>query len=112
MTYEQIYQALNSLEGIPATYYAWEVGTVPPLPFMVFYYPYNNDLIADNSNYVKVVHLNVELYTENKDVQTEERVESLLHSLGLVYTRAEQYITSERMYEVLYESEVIVTNGE
>lgn len=108
MTYEEIYEALNSLEDIPVTYYAYPTNHVPPLPFMVYYFPNDNDDPADDTNYGRIMQLNVELYTEHKDFQTEARVESLLSSMGLVYTRAEQYITSEEMYEVLYESEVVI----
>lgn len=108
MTYDEIYEALNSLDDIPVTYYAYPTGSVPPLPFMVYYYPADNDDPADNTNYGRIRQLNVELYTENKDFATEARVESLLSSMGLVFTRAEQYISSDEMYEVLYESEVVI----
>lgn len=108
MTYEEIYEALNSLEDIPVTYYAYQENDVPALPFMVYYFPNDNDDPADDTNYGRIMQLNVELYTEHKDFQTEARVESLLSSMGLVFTRAEQYITSEEMYEVLYESEVVI----
>lgn len=111
MTFDEVYEALDSLEGIPVAYYAFTTGNVPPCPFMVYYYPSNNDEIADGTNYAKVVQINVELYTDTKDFDTEARVEDLLNSIGLVYTRAEQYITAEEMYEVLYESEVVITNG-
>lgn len=111
MTYEEIYRALNSLEDIPVTYYAYPAGQVPDLPFMVYYYPSSNDEIADNTNWCRIEHINIELYTDNKDIETEARVEALLNSMGLVYTRAEQYIQSEAMYEVLYESEVAITYG-
>lgn len=110
MTYEEVYEALNSLEDIPVAYYAFSTGNVPPCPFMVYYYPSNNDEVADGTNYAKIVQINVELYTDTKDFGTEARVEALLNSMGLVYTRAEQYITAEEMYEVLYESEVAI-NG-
>ena len=66
-------------------------------------------LSGSNTNYQKVEHLIVELYTKNKDFTLEASLEGVLSSYGLVYTRSEQYIGSERMWEVVYETDVIIT---
>jgi hypothetical protein len=50
--------------------------------------------------------LHIELYTDKKDTGLEEKVETILDENGLVYAKSEVWISSEKMYEVLYETEV------
>lgn len=107
MTYKDIAEMIESI-GLPFTYYSFPIGNVPDLPYIVFYYPNNDDFSADNENYVKAVRLNIELYTKNKDFDTEQTVENVLNAHGLFFTRSEQYLTSESMYEVLYETEILI----
>ena len=105
MTYEQIASMIESI-GLPFTYYQFAEKEVPAPPFVVFWYPDHNDDFADNTNYGRVVELNIELYTDNKDFTQEAAVERVLTAAGLAYEKSETYIDSERMYEVLYETEV------
>lgn len=96
--------------GLPSNYYQWPEGEAPELPYILFYYPGRNDILADGINYVKNTMMNIELYTEEKDFDIENQVEAVLEEHGIVYDKEEQYIESERMYEVLYVMEVII-NG-
>lgn len=100
--------------GVPTAYYQFPEGTGQATPFVCFFYSGDNDMLADNSNYQKIEHLIIELYTDNKDFELEQAVESVLTSHGMVWTRAEEWIDTERMLEVVYEMDVIleVTNGE
>lgn len=110
MTFEAINQLIESI-GLPCAYYQFsETGQEPP--FICFYYSYNNDLAADNTNYQKIEHLIIELYTETKDFDLEKQVEDALKLNEMVYSRSETDIDSERMYEVIYEMDVIITEGE
>lgn len=109
MTYEEIDQMISSI-GLDYTYYQFPEKEAPDLPYVLFYYPNRDDFQADGVNYAKIVQLNIELYTRNKDFDTEATVESVLDSYGLSYFKEEQYITSEKMYEVLYIMEVML-NG-
>lgn len=95
--------------GVPYAYYQFPEGTGQETPFICFFYSFNNDVKADNSNYQKIEHLIIELYTDNKDFDLERRVESVLASHGMVYSRDEEWIESERMLEVVYEMDVIIT---
>lgn len=110
MTYAEIYSMISSI-GLSCSYYQFPEGNAPALPYIVFYYPNNNDFVADNINYQTIVKLNIELYTENKDFTTEAAVETVLQNYGVVYQKTETYIDSELMYQILYESEVVITNG-
>lgn len=108
MTHAQIQTMLASV-GIPTAYYQFPDDTGQQPPFICFFYPDNEDFIADNTNYQKIERLVIELYTDSKDFDLEARVEAVLNLHGLVYTRAEEYLDSERMVEVVYETHVVIT---
>lgn len=110
MTYEQVYEMIEAI-GVPSAYYQFpETGQATP--FVCFYYSNSNDFIADDSNYQKVEHLIIELYTDAKDFELEAAVEEALSEYGMVWTRDENYIDSERMFLEVYETDVIITEGE
>lgn len=105
MTYKEI-KTLLSTTNLPVVYYQWPEGQAPEPPYLIFYYPGDNDFVGDNSNYQKIRELTVELYTDQKDFALEETVEGVLS--GMVYSRYETYIDDERMFLVTYEMEVII----
>lgn len=109
MTLDELYEMLES-SGLPVAYYQWQVGNVPPLPYLVYYFPNSSDEYADNVNYQQNNSLNIELYTKNKDFETENAIRQLLNDNGLTFTTSESYLNSEEMYEVLFETEVVI-NG-
>lgn len=98
--------------GIPSAYYQFPDNTEQTTPFVCFFYSGDNDFLADDSNYQKIEHLIIELYTDNKDFALEQTVESVLASRGMVWTRDEEWIESERMLEVVYEMDVVITSEE
>lgn len=107
MTYKQIAQMIASI-GVPYAYYQFPNNTPQNPPFICFFYTQNNDVVADDSNYQKVERLAIELYTDNKDFSLESAVESVLNANGLVYTREETHLDSERMYEVIFTTEIVI----
>lgn len=109
MSYAQIAQMLNAV-GIPTAYDHFTDKTAQKPPFLVFFYDNVDDVYADNANFQRIVKLNVELYTDNKDFALESTLEGVLTANALTYTKEESYIDSERMYQIAYESEVLI-NG-
>lgn len=116
MTYKQVYLVLSNIEyeegkKIPVAYLMFPADdpTNPPPPFICYYYTGDDDLKADNTNYQKIRPLTVELYTDNKDFAIEDAVETALNAAGLVFSRLESYIESEKMYMVSYETEIVIT---
>lgn len=107
MTYRQVATMINSI-GIPYAYYQFPDGTGQACPFVCFFFSDSNDLAADDTNYQKIRTLNIELYTDNKDFALEETVETVLNSNGLVYDRSESYLDSERMFMVVYTTDILV----
>lgn len=109
MTVKELVEGLES-SGLEVAYYEFPQGKAPEPPYLLYYFPNSDDFFADGINYSGIEALNVELYTNRKDFTTEAKVEKALNDLELSYVRSEQYITSEKMYEVLFETEVLI-NG-
>lgn len=119
MTYKEVFQMVSTIpmtteDNIPTAYYMFPEddpnNPAPPPPFICYYYPGDNDFKADDSNYQTIRPLTIELYTDTKDFTLEKAVEDKLTSCGLVYSRSESYIESEKLYEVIFETEVVI-NG-
>lgn len=110
MTYQNVATMLNSV-GIPTAYHHFDKGSGQEPPFICFFYESSADMYADDSNYQKIENLVVELYTDNKDFALEQRLEGVLRDAGLTWSRDETYISTERMYEVVYNIVVIITEG-
>lgn len=79
-------------------------------PFICFLYPSRDDFMADDTNYVKITDLVIELYTDQVDFGLEDTVEAALTASGLVYSKDQIYLDGERMYQTTYTSEVCI-NG-
>lgn len=109
MTYEEVSNLIAQV-GIPYAYYQFPEGTAQPTPFICFYYPGLDGFHADNGYYAKLVSLNIELYTDEKDFELEARLESILDEHEMPYRKLESYIDSEKMLMQTYESEVYI-NG-
>lgn len=108
MTYKEVATMVASID-VPYAYYQFPEGTAQPTPFVCFYFDNSDDLVADNTNYQRIRPLVIELYTDNKDFALEATVESVLNRAGLVYSRAESWIDSERMNMVSYTTSVVIT---
>lgn len=94
--------------GVKFTYYQWREGSAPNPPYILFYFPGTNNFGADGIVYQKINELNIEFYTDEKDFEKEAVIEQKLAEYGLFYDKNESYIDSEKMYEVLYQMEVII----
>ena len=111
MTYRQVAEMVSSI-GVPYAYYQFPNNTGIAPPFVCFYFNSSNDFAADNTNYQRIRQLSLELYTDNKDFTLEQTVENVLNQHGLVYSREETYLDSEKMYMVTFMTEIIITEGE
>lgn len=105
MTHQEVMAMLTEMD-IPFAYDHFVEGESPEPPFLVFLYPGSNHFAADGRVYFKVNRLNIELYTDKKDVELEETVEAVLDRHGIFYGKSEVWIESENLYEVIYQMEV------
>ena len=94
--------------GLPCTYLQWEEGDAPALPYVVFYYSVNRGEYADDKNYIQISQLNIELYTKSKNVDLENQIIQKLEQYSIPFESSETYLEDEKMYEVLFESEVLI----
>lgn len=109
MTLQELYTALKAI-GYPVAYSHFEdtpQNPAPNPPFIVCREAYSNDLMADNQNYVPVSNVQIELYTDRKDPAAEAAVQNKLKELGLPYSKIETYIEDERLFQVIYETQLI-----
>ena len=107
MTPQQVNIMLESV-GIPTAYHQFAENTGQQPPFLCFFYGDGNDVIADNSNYLKVERLYIELYTDEKDFALEKTVETTLNTYGIVFAKSQDYIDTERMHVTVYQSDIVL----
>lgn len=95
-------------------YYSYPVNQAPSLPYLVYFFPGDDDFIADNSNYLDIRRLTIELYMELLDIDftIAKSVEDILKAHNLVYTVSNDVITSDQLYRVTFESEVIFNGNQ
>ena len=105
MTHENVMTMMKEFQ-LPFAYDHFVEGESPDPPFLVFLYPGRNHFSADGHVYFKANELNIELYTDLKNVELEEQVEAVLDGHGMFYEKSEVWIESENLYEVLYQMEV------
>ena len=106
MTYQEIMTMMQET-GLPFAYDHFAEGESPDPPFAVFLFPSSENFGADGLVYVKINQLRIELYTDYKQPDIENNVETVLDQHGIFYEKTEVWIADERLYEVLYEMEVL-----
>ena len=102
MTHEDVMAMLEEM-SLPVAYDHFAEGESPDPPFVCFLYPQNVPIGADDTVYYQLHHLDIELYTDEKNPPLETRVEKLLTKHELFFHKSEVWIEEEKMYEVLYE---------
>ena len=102
-----ILQILNEI-GIPYAYDHFAEGESPDPPFLIYLYPESHNFGADNIVWSKANLVYLEAYTDFKDLETENRIESILEANGIYWDKSETWIESEKLYEVLYSFEMEV----
>ena len=83
----------------------------PATPYVVYYFPNDNDVYADDSNYANKRALYIELFTKQKDSASEATIESKLKEAGLTWYKQTDFLNDELLFQTTYEMEVFI-NGE
>ena len=99
MTHEEVMAVMEEI-GLPYAYHHFAEGESPDPPFAVFLYP------GSNNFYFKTDRLNIEIYTDIKNIELEQQTEAVLDGHDIFYEKSEVWIESENLYEVLYQMEV------
>ena len=95
--------------GLPFAYYQFPIdpdNPAPPPPFVCFFYPRSNNVRADNTTYLRVDALTVELYCDEKRFDLEAAIEAILDEHELPWVKTETWLDSENMLMTIYETEV------
>ena len=103
MKLEEIASLLKTT-GYPVAYCYFAKGKPPDMPFVVYQEVYSNNFSADGAVYLPVRHIQINLYTNSKQPEAEDKVESALSSL--FWNKQENYNVDEKIYRITYEIEV------
>lgn len=105
MTYMDVIAGMKSI-GIPCAYHQWK--WPPPLPYAVIMHDDNDDLMADNHNYLGIGNYRLELYTALKHSPTERLVEDWFKAQRLPYEKSSPgLLESEQMFVTIYYIQLI-----
>jgi hypothetical protein len=80
---------------------------LPEPPFIVYLCTSSANFIADNLVHTKMDNVQIELYTNTKDLAAEKLVEAALNDAELPWASTETYIESEQLFQKIYEVRVL-----
>ena len=109
MTLQELYTAIKVI-GYPVAYSHFvvtEQNPHPNPPYITYQFAYSSDLQADNQNYIGISNFQVELYTAEKDLAAEKKVEDKLKELGLPFSKVEAWLEDEKVFQIIYEVQLI-----
>ncbi|MCP3025415.1 hypothetical protein [Halobacillus sp. A5] len=103
-------KAILDAAGYPVAYSHFtqtENNPVPDPPFITYLVDSSSNLFADNKVHQKINNVQIELYTDYKDLEAEEKLEDLLDENEIPYETLEEWIETEQMYQKIYETRMI-----
>jgi hypothetical protein len=92
--------------GFPVAYSHFVESDNEPLPappFITYLVLYSSNFSADNVIYKQFQNLQIELYTDRKDLEAEAIVEAVLNDNEIPFATTESYIESEQLFQKIYE---------
>ena len=92
--------------GFPYAYDHFAEGEALDPPFVCYLLPGSDNFSADGKAYYRISQVRVELYTDFKDLASEQKIEDALDAAEIFYNKTETWIDSEKLYEVLYSFEM------
>jgi hypothetical protein len=98
--------AILQQTGFPVAYSHFvesENSPLPEPPFIIYFVAYSSNFGADNHVYYQIRNIQIELYTDQKDFETERILEEVLNNNELVYQSTEAFIESEQLFQKIYE---------
>lgn len=91
--------------GYPVAYSHFN--SKPSVPFICYYSSFSNNFKADDKVYHKVDNIQIELYTNKKDLQAENKIEKILNDNNIAYESSELWIQDEKLFKKIYETRLI-----
>ena len=102
---DRLLSILNNI-GVPYAYDHFAEGEAPDPPLVCYLLPGSDNFSADGKVYYRISEVRVELYTDFKDLASEQKIEDALDAAEIFYNKTETWIDSEKLYEVLYSFEM------
>jgi hypothetical protein len=96
--------------GIPVAYSHFvesENQPIPDPPFITYLVTDSANFFADNQVYITIQNVQIELYTDKKDLDVEANLERILNENEIPFGTAEVYIESEALFQKIYEVRLI-----
>jgi hypothetical protein len=87
--------------GFPVAYSHFS--TPPSFPYICYLTTYSSNVFADDVVLHEIDNIQIELYTNKKDLVAEKKVKEVLNQYQLPYETTETYIETERIYQKIYE---------
>lgn len=109
MTLSELVTILKAT-GYPVVYSHFNVSENNPMPeppYITYIFTYTSNMYADNKVYKKINNIQIELYTNKKDLQAESKLEDILDSHEIAYQTSELFIESENIFQKIYEMRMI-----
>lgn len=106
MNLSEFAKALKVETGLPLAYHHFKSGQAPPLPYLTYVSKGDDPTFADDENYIDFNEINVELYTDKKDLVSEALVTGFFNAHKIPFLTYETWIDSEQMFEVLYQTTI------
>ncbi|MDR4341590.1 hypothetical protein, partial [Bacillus thuringiensis] len=76
-------------------------------PYIWFIVDGSANLMADNKVYHKINDVNIELYTTNKDLVADAKLEKVLDDHEIPYDSYGIFIESEKLFQKTYETRLL-----
>lgn len=105
MTLDELALILQAT-GFPVAYSHFvqtESTPLPEPPFICYLTNYSAHVHADDMVYKSNENVQIELYTNKKDLAAEAKLEALLNENELPYYETETFIDSEQLFQKIYE---------
>ena len=75
----------------------------PETPFICYLIAYSSHFSADNQTYKQIENVQIELYTDKKDLVAENTLETILNQYEIPFATSETFIDSEQLFQKIYE---------
>lgn len=105
MNIEELKMILEAT-GVPVAYSHFiesDNHSIPAPPFICYWITFSSNFSADNTIYKPIQNVQIELYTDRKDIDAETKVENVLNANEMPYATSEIYIDSEQLFQKIYE---------
>lgn len=108
MQLADLFSILNGIEKFEGkvAYRAFPVNEAPEFPYICIMATQTDNFMADNHVYEVIQGVEIELYSEMKDLEAESALEATLNENDIPWQKYEEYIDSEEMYQITYDVEV------